>query len=200
MVTTSVNNQTYHIICLQIQHSICQNIPFLAQIGHMIMLSLLKEWFQRLILSLQFWDILWDPPATSITSIRSSTNVSEAGVPRCFSSSHCRCYFLGPLVPPCNKLLSKSGNDCRPDLTCARVTVGHDRFTMAETVSESLVVSNSSQSIGIQIQLLLPYINLPVSSSVFRHHATHAIAWGPVVQGGFLPMGIVNWHFFLTGA
>ncbi len=131
---------------------------------------------------------------------RSSTNVSEAGVPRCFSSSHCRCYFLGPLVPPCNKLLSKSGNDCRPDLTCARVTVGHDRFTMAETVSESLVVSNSSQSIGIQIQLLLPYINLPVSSSVFRHHATHAIAWGPVVQGGFLPMGIVNWHFFLTGA
>ncbi len=73
---------------------------------------------------------------------------------------------------------------------------------MAETVSESLVVSNSSQSIGIQIQLLLPYIylNLAVSSSVFRYHATHAIAWGPAVQGGFLQMGIVNWHLFLTGA
>ncbi len=131
MVTTSVNNQTCYIICLQIQHSICQNIPFFAQIGHMIMLSLFKEWFQRLILSLQFWDILWDPPATSIKIF----HVSEAWVPRCFSSSHCRCYFLGPLVPPCNKLLSKSGNDCRPDLTCARLTVGHDRFTMAETIS-----------------------------------------------------------------
>ncbi len=38
-------------------------------------------------------------------------------------------------------------------------------------------------------------------SSVFRHHATHAIARGPAVQGGprgtrFLQMGIENRHFF----
>lgn len=77
---------------------------------------------------------------------RPSTDVSQAGVPRYFSSRHCRRDFLGPLVPPCNRLLSKSGNGCRPALACARVTVGHDRFTGAET--ESLVVCNSSQSIG----------------------------------------------------
>ncbi len=43
--------------------------------------------------------------------------------------------------------------------------------------------------------------NYSICSSVFRHHTTHAITWGPAVQGGpcgtrFLPMGIENRHFF----
>ncbi len=43
--------------------------------------------------------------------------------------------------------------------------------------------------------------NFSTGSSVFRHHTTHASAWGPAVQGGpsgtrFLPMGIENRHFF----
>ncbi len=59
----------------------------------------------------------------------------------CFSKRHWRRVFLGPLVPPSHRLLSKCGSGSIPGFAWARVMKGHETLTLAS--SESVLTSSS---------------------------------------------------------
>ncbi len=67
--------------------------------------------------SSSLWSCAIFPGTFQPLTSRPFTEASEAGVPRYFSSRRWRRGFLGPLVPPCSRLLSKSGSGCRPGLS-----------------------------------------------------------------------------------
>ncbi len=57
---------------------------------------------------------------------RPSVEGLGTGVPMYFMRRRWRRVFLGPLVPPCSRLLSKSGKGWTPALAWALVTAGKD--------------------------------------------------------------------------